>query len=59
MSRFTLIALTLAIAPSLSAQSSTRLQSEIDRRAKALLQVKDFGFVKRRGTASHEQIRIT
>ena len=36
MSRFTLIALTLAIAPSLSAQSSTRLQSEIDRRAKEL-----------------------
>ena len=36
MSRFTLIALTLAIAPSLSAQSATRLQSEIDRRAKEL-----------------------
>ena len=26
----------------------------LDRRAKALLQVKDLGFVKRGGTASHE-----
>ena len=38
MSRFLLIALTLATAPSLPAQAVTRLHSEIDRRAKELEQ---------------------
>jgi amidohydrolase len=36
MSRVLLVALSLTFAPSLSAQSATRLQSEIDRRAKEL-----------------------
>jgi amidohydrolase len=38
MRSFLLIVLTLAVAPSLSAQTSTRLQGEIDRRAKELEQ---------------------
>jgi len=36
MLRHSLIALSLALAPSLSAQAVTRIQSEIDRRAKEL-----------------------